>query len=1271
MSVIIRLQNLPWSANALDIRRFFQGLTVPDGGVHIVGGENGDAFIAFSSDEDARQAMLRNNGKINDNSVTLMLSSKTEMQNVIAVARGQMPAKPPVASSSGPANTQAPPLSSQGFGTSRDPPAIDAPRSMPPLDFNNLNRPSYSQDGPTLEHPLGPNFRPPELKLPDHEPHRSMAPQQPLYQQPPMNHQGIPRQQFNGNQAHVYNQPPRQEFNQGPRPDFNNQGPPRQDFNQIPPRQDFIQGPRPEFNQPRLDFNNQPRPEFHNQGPRPDFNQVRPQMAPGIPMQGPPRFDPPFEPPRDNFRPPGGPDFEPRHQLPPAFRGDPQGPPVQQGPLLATPIMQGGPPMRQPPIQSNLPPPGVVEPDRLPPPGNFPPANSFPPYRDGPDMDRRFNNDRRFSQDRDREGFPPQGPPLLPDDHDDRREKGPPPHGMHVEIIGMPKTVKYSDVRSFFQGCRISQDGLKLINTAVGLRTGRGFIKFYSEEDCEKALRRNHQFMEECMVSVRPCAPEDFENAIDSYTPGARSRGELRYQTPPPRRIRNRSRSRSPRRRSRSPHGHRRSPHKRGRSPGMRSRSPKRRGRSPERRRSPARGRSPTRGQDQRMGSNDQRSTSKRSRSPLGDKREVNIVRKISSSPPRKLPDIVRRSSPSRHQRRSPPRGKSPPREVRQIRHGPSSNGPQSEMRPPNERHGSRSNDRRELQDERSRVKDDKRAESNERRGRSNETRGPSNERMPLIERKVQFPNKEKGSSPHVTQESSPQRHGIPLQDDRRGLPQNDRRGHPQDDRRGPSQDDRRGHPQDDRRGPLQDDRRGPSQDDRRGPPQDDRRGPSQDDRRGPLQDDRRGPSQDDRQGPPQDDRNGPLQDDRLGLPQDEIRGPGRNWRGPTQVDRRGPSPIDRHSPHRRRSPPPRHQNDLSVKLSNLPEKIERSEVKEFFKNLSIDPRIGCYVEFDKDGRVVDDGCAYVVFTNYDDFKKALSMSERVPMQGKYISIHPISNADRQAAVNKHKTRHSTRYYPTRRSPPRTRYINNNEDRDRRSRDDQPRSRDDRDRIRDDANIEDPPRRVEISRQDDDPDGPSRRSGSSSPHYILRMHGVPYNASIQDIREFFNGCEIVPGGIHIIIAKDGKATGVGFVDFATEEDEKRALLLHGNLFLNTRRYIELSGTTKDQMLQELRGADRNPKMSKTRGGGFNSPTFNKPSSIDNIKAAGLEGISKPGCIIGIQNLPYTATIPDILALFSKKKATEALSCLRSGGWSPTIQYNNCWNLQISTCSHTI
>ncbi|XP_041375979.1 uncharacterized protein LOC121388625 [Gigantopelta aegis] len=94
MSVIIRLQGLPWSASALDIRNFFKGLSIPAGGVHIIGGEKGDAFIAFSTDEDARQGMNKNFEMLSDSVIKLFLSSKTEMQNVIEQARA------PIANSS-------------------------------------------------------------------------------------------------------------------------------------------------------------------------------------------------------------------------------------------------------------------------------------------------------------------------------------------------------------------------------------------------------------------------------------------------------------------------------------------------------------------------------------------------------------------------------------------------------------------------------------------------------------------------------------------------------------------------------------------------------------------------------------------------------------------------------------------------------------------------------------------------------------------------------------------------------------------------------------------------------------------------------------------------------------------------------------------------------------------------------------------------------------------------------------------------------------------
>lgn len=87
MAVVIRLLGLPFIAGPADIRHFFTGLTIPDGGVHIIGGEIGEAFIIFATDEDARRAISRSGGFIKDSSVELFLSSKAEMQKTIEMKR--------------------------------------------------------------------------------------------------------------------------------------------------------------------------------------------------------------------------------------------------------------------------------------------------------------------------------------------------------------------------------------------------------------------------------------------------------------------------------------------------------------------------------------------------------------------------------------------------------------------------------------------------------------------------------------------------------------------------------------------------------------------------------------------------------------------------------------------------------------------------------------------------------------------------------------------------------------------------------------------------------------------------------------------------------------------------------------------------------------------------------------------------------------------------------------------------------------------------------
>uniref|UniRef100_A0A8C6SZ92 RRM domain-containing protein n=1 Tax=Neogobius melanostomus TaxID=47308 RepID=A0A8C6SZ92_9GOBI len=109
MAVVIRLQGLPIVAGTMDIRHFFSGLTIPDGGVHIVGGDHGEAFIVFGTDEDARLGMMRTGGAIKGSKVSLLLSSKTEMQNMIELSRRRFEAPPETPPTAARPTTTAPP----------------------------------------------------------------------------------------------------------------------------------------------------------------------------------------------------------------------------------------------------------------------------------------------------------------------------------------------------------------------------------------------------------------------------------------------------------------------------------------------------------------------------------------------------------------------------------------------------------------------------------------------------------------------------------------------------------------------------------------------------------------------------------------------------------------------------------------------------------------------------------------------------------------------------------------------------------------------------------------------------------------------------------------------------------------------------------------------------------------------------------------------------------------------------------------------------------
>lgn len=80
---VLRLQGLNIEAGTEDIRRFFNGLPIPNGGVHIIGGKMGEAFIIFSTERARQLAMLHSGTRLKGSTVTLYDSSMAEIQHKI------------------------------------------------------------------------------------------------------------------------------------------------------------------------------------------------------------------------------------------------------------------------------------------------------------------------------------------------------------------------------------------------------------------------------------------------------------------------------------------------------------------------------------------------------------------------------------------------------------------------------------------------------------------------------------------------------------------------------------------------------------------------------------------------------------------------------------------------------------------------------------------------------------------------------------------------------------------------------------------------------------------------------------------------------------------------------------------------------------------------------------------------------------------------------------------------------------------------------------
>ncbi|XP_033973685.1 G-rich sequence factor 1-like isoform X2 [Trematomus bernacchii] len=139
---------------------------------------------------------------------------------------------------------------------------------------------------------------------------------------------------------------------------------------------------------------------------------------------------------------------------------------------------------------------------------------------------------------------------------------------------------------------------------------------------------------------------------------------------------------------------------------------------------------------------------------------------------------------------------------------------------------------------------------------------------------------------------------------------------------------------------------------------------------------------------------------------------------------------------------------------------------------------------------------------------------------------------------------------------------------------------------------------------------------------VVRIRGLPYTCTEDDIVQFFSGLEIVGSGITFIQNHSGKNSGEAFVQFSSKEAVEEALQKDRELI--GQRYIEVFPSSTDQIYSSWDG--NSSSVSPQTG----TQSSNRKKASDSLDKQG----SPHGHHIHMRGLPYKVSTEDIVKFFS-------------------------------------
>lgn len=175
-----------------------------------------------------------------------------------------------------------------------------------------------------------------------------------------------------------------------------------------------------------------------------------------------------------------------------------------------------------------------------------------------------------------------------------------------------------------------------------------------------------------------------------------------------------------------------------------------------------------------------------------------------------------------------------------------------------------------------------------------------------------------------------------------------------------------------------------------------------------------------------------------------------------------------------------------------------------------------------------------------------------------------------------------------------------------------------------------------------------KHSGPESPDAVVRLRGLPFGCSKEEILDFFSGLEIKPNGITLPVDIQGRSTGEAFVQFASQDIAEKALKKDKERIGH--RYIEIFKSCRSEVRTHVMGGSPRKAMGMQRPGPYDRPggrggygssygsSYGRGGSYDRMRRYGDgrygESSSTTGHCVHMRGLPYRALESDIFDFFS-------------------------------------